>query len=130
MMIRQVALECGYSSASIRERLYLGSPNDPAAGVLLSTAASDSEGTLGGLVTLGQRKYLERLLRQAFDDAERCSSDPLCAENVPADPSTDLHAAACHACLFASETTCESNNRWLDRAVLADLTGDAFAFRR
>jgi hypothetical protein len=39
-----------------------------------------------------------------------------------------LHAAACHACLFASETSCETGNRWLDRAVLVDLTGDGLTF--
>jgi hypothetical protein len=128
MLIRQVALECGYSSASLRERIYIGSPDAPTAGVLLSTAASDSEGTLGGLVALGHRRYLERLLGQAFDDAQRCSSDPLCAEHVPIYPSATLHAAACHACLFASETSCEAGNRWLDRAVLADLTHDGLAF--
>jgi Domain of unknown function (DUF1998) len=124
MLIRQVALECGYSSASIRERLYIGTPEAPAAGVLLSTAASDSEGTLGGLVALGDRRYLKRLLDNAFEDAERCSSDPLCAEHVPWE-TAELHAAACHACLFASETTCETNNRWLDRAVLVGLGPDA-----
>jgi hypothetical protein len=48
---------------------------------------------------------------------------------VPSFPSTALHCAACHACLFVSETSCEANNHWLDRAVLADLTGDGFAFR-
>ena len=128
MLIRQVALECGYSSASLRERVYIGTPRTPTAGVLLSTAASDSEGTLGGLVALGHARYLKRLLDQAFDDALHCSSDPLCAEHVPIDPSAALHAAACHACLFASETSCETNNRWLDRAVLADLTGDGLAF--
>jgi hypothetical protein len=74
ILMRQVALECGYSSASLRERIYLGSPASPTAGLLLSTAASDSEGTLGGLVALGERRYLERLLRQALDDAARCSS--------------------------------------------------------
>ena len=72
--------------------------------------------------------YLKRLLDQALDDAGRCSSDPLCAEHVPTNPSETLHAAACHACLFASETSCETNNRWLDRAVLIDLTGDGLAF--
>lgn len=41
--MRQVALECGYSSASLRERIYLGTPSSPAVGLLLSTAASDSE---------------------------------------------------------------------------------------
>ena len=128
LLIRQVSLECGYSSASLRERLYVGTPTAPAAGVLLSTAASDSEGTLGGLVALGERKHLQRLLDRAIDEAGRCSSDPLCAERVPRSPSEALHAAACHACLFASETTCETNNRWLDRAVLVDLTGDELAF--
>jgi hypothetical protein len=128
MLIRQVALECGYSSASLRERIYIGAPDIPTAGVLLSTAASDSEGTLGGLVALGHRRYLERLLGQALEDALRCSSDPLCAEHVPIYPSATLHGAACHACLFASETSCEAGNRWLDRAVLADLTRDGLAF--
>ena len=128
LLMRQVALECGYSSASLRERLYIGQPRRPAAGVLLSTAASDSEGTLGGLVALGEARFLQRLLDQAFEEAQRCSSDPLCAEHVPEDPSDALHAAACHACLFASETSCETNNRWLDRAVLVNLTGDGLAF--
>jgi hypothetical protein len=128
LLIRQVALECGYSSSSIRERLYVGTPADPATGILLSTAASDSEGTLGGLVALGEARYLKRLLDLALEDAARCSSDPLCSEHVPHDPSDTLHAAACHACLFASETTCETNNRWLDRAVLLNLTNDGLAF--
>ncbi len=30
----------------------------------------------------------------------------------------NLHGAACHACLFASETSCERGNRYLDRSVL------------
>lgn len=128
VLIRQVALECGYSSASLRERLYVGKPGQPAAGLLLSTAASDSEGTLGGLVALGEARYLQRLLDLAVEQAERCSSDPLCAEHVPVEPSDALHGAACHACLFASETSCENNNRYLDRAVFVDITGDGLAF--
>lgn len=128
MLIRQVALECGYSSASLRERIYLGTAETPTAGLLLSTAASDSEGTLGGLVALGEQRHLERLLGQAMEDAQHCSSDPLCAEHVPMFPPAVLHCAACHACLFASETSCEAGNRWLDRAMLADLTGDGLVF--
>jgi hypothetical protein len=121
LLLRQVALECGYSSASIRERLYIGSPQQPTAGVLLSTAASDSEGTLGGLVALADARFLGRLLDDALADAEVCSSDPLCAERIPEPPSDQLHIAACHACLFASETSCESGNRWLHRGVLVDI---------
>jgi len=124
LLLRQVALECGYSSASIRERLYVGAPDEPTAGILLSTAASDSEGTLGGLVALGEARFLGRLLGQAFDDADTCSSDPLCAERLPESPSDQLHAAACHACLFVSETSCEVGNRWLHRGVLVNLGND------
>jgi len=129
LLLREVALECGYSSASIRERLYVGTPDHPTAGVLLSTAASDSEGTLGGLVALGEERFLGRLLDQAFEGAETCSSDPLCSERVPEPPSDQLHAAACHACLFASETSCEVGNRWLHRGVLVDL-GSNLVFDR
>lgn len=129
LLLRQVALECGYSSASIRERLYVGSPQQPTAGVLLSTAASDSEGTLGGLVALADARFLGRLLDEAIADAEVCSSDPLCTERIPEPPSDQLHIAACHACLFASETSCETGNRWLHRGVLVDLT-PGLAFER
>ena len=124
LLLRQVALECGYSSASIRERLYIGTLERPTAGFLLSTAASDSEGTLGGLVALGEARFLGRLLSQALEDAQTCSSDPLCAERLPEPPSDSLYGAACHACLFASETSCEAGNRWLHRAVLVDLGND------
>lgn len=128
LLIRQVALECGYSSASIRERIYVGTSGSPAAGILLSTAASDSEGTLGGLVALGNKRFLGPLLDRALNDAQLCSSDPLCAEHVPESPSDSLHVAACHACLFASETSCEAGNRWLHRGVLVDIA-DGLAIR-
>jgi len=48
-----------------------------------------------------------------------CSSDPLCAEHDPAGDRSK-HLAACHACLFAAETSCERGNRFLDRAALVD----------
>lgn len=121
LLLRQVALECGYSPASIRERLYVGTLAAPTAGILLSTAASDTEGTLGGLVALGQASFLGRLLEEALADAQTCSSDPLCGERLPSSPSDVLHAAACHACLFASETSCEAGNRFLHRGVLVDI---------
>ena len=76
---------------------------------------------MGGLVALGEARFLGRLLERALDDARTCSSDPLCAERVPAAPSDQLHVAACHACLFASETSCEAGNRWLHRGVLVDI---------
>jgi Domain of unknown function (DUF1998) len=123
-LMRRLVLESGYSEASIRERLYAREPDQeggPMAGFLLYTAASDSEGTLGGLVALGEPDELRGHLEGALRDAELCASDPLCAEHPPDDDGTTLHGAACHACLFAPETSCERGNRYLDRAVLTDL---------
>jgi hypothetical protein len=123
-LMRRLALECGYAQASIRERLYALPPEDsegPMAGALLYTAAPDSEGTLGGLVRLGEPDELGRHLRGALRDTGLCASDPLCAEHAPDDEGITLHGAACHACLFAPETSCERGNRYLDRAVLTEL---------
>lgn len=120
-LIRQLAVECGYTAASLRERIYSRGPEQdgPAmAGVLIYTAAPDSEGTLGGLVSLGEPGTLERHLDQALDAMRLCASDPLCAEHHPYRDGITLHAASCHACLFAPETSCERGNKYLDRAVL------------
>jgi hypothetical protein len=90
------------------------------AGVLLYTAAPDSEGTLGGLVGLGETKSLGRLLDNALSHAGLCSSDPMCSEHTPSEDEDVLHGAACHACLFAPETACERANRYLDRSFAVD----------
>jgi hypothetical protein len=121
LLIRRIALECGYSSASLAERIYSTSGDEPQAGILLYTAAPDSEGTLGGLAALAEPATLRQIVRGALEDARRCSSDPVCAERLPKDPEDFLHGAACHVCLFVSETTCERGNRFLDRRFLVDL---------
>lgn len=121
-LMRQLALECGYTAASIRERIYAREPEQedgPMAGILLYTAAPDSEGTLGGLVTLGAPETLVRHLDQALEQIRLCTSDPLCAEHELYDEEVTLHGAACHACLFAPETSCERGNKYLDRNLLA-----------
>lgn len=129
LLIRELALECGYNAASIRERVYADTEDGRAqAGILLYTAAADSDGTLGGLVDLGKPENLGRLLRQSLDRAAICASDPLCSEH---DPTKDqsLHGAACHACSFVSETSCECGNRYLDRALVVptlEITNAAF----
>jgi hypothetical protein len=133
-LIRQLSLECGYTAASLRERIYSRNPGTDRpemAGVLLYTGAPDSEGTLGGLVSLGEPGILERHLSQALDSMRLCSSDPLCAEHHPGKEGTSLHGASCHACLFASETSCERGNKYLDRTVLVPTVDrEEFAFFR
>jgi hypothetical protein len=89
--------------------------------VLICTTASDSEGTLGGLVALAEPHVLEGIVASALRRASRCSSDPVCAARTPSGTEEFLHGAACHCCSFASETSCEKSNRFLDRRFLIDL---------
>lgn len=124
LLIRTIALECGYNSASLAERIYAGDEQNPRAGILIYTAVPDSEGTLGGLVSLAEERDFDRIVRRALADASHCSADPLCSERLPHAPADYLHGAACHICLFVSETTCERGNRFLDRRFLVPLTGD------
>lgn len=130
--MRQIALECGYTAASVRERLYcrgINHPDGPMAGILLYTAASDSEGTLGGLVSLGSPEVLGRHMQQALESMRLCASDPLCSEWDPKNDGRSIHGASCHACLFSPETSCECGNRYLDRNVLIEtFAGKALEF--
>jgi hypothetical protein len=133
LLINELSMECGYSAASIRERIYSseGSGEEAMAGILLYTAAPDSEGTLGGLVSLTEPSTFGRLIRQALDRAQLCASDPLCADHIPDLTEDSLHLAACHACLFIPETSCERGNRYLDRAlVVPTLAEDRVAYFR
>lgn len=122
-LMRQIVLDCGYTAASVRERLYSRGPDDeggPMAGILLYTAAPDSEGTLGGLVELGDPLTLGRHLQQALESMRLCASDPLCSEHRPDTLGRGIQGACCHACQFAPETSCERGNRYLDRSVLVN----------
>lgn len=118
LLIRRLAFASGYSSASLKERIYANSDRaDPTAGILIYTAAGDAQGTLGGLVRLGSPDKLAPLIIQALDDAEICSNDPVCIES-DMQRSAQLNLSACHGCSFVSETSCETGNRLLDRQLV------------
>lgn len=124
IVIREMAMHSGYGAASLSERIYAWNETaerEAAAGLLICTTASDSEGTLGGLVALSEPEKLQGIAVSALRRAARCSSDPVCAQRTPADPEDFLHGAACHTCCFVSETSCEKANRFLDRRFLLDL---------
>jgi hypothetical protein len=122
MLIQGLSLDCGYSSTSIRERIYSDS-EAPMAGILLYTATPDSDGSLGGLADNGRAHRLEPLLRDTLERAAFCSSDPLCGHGAPGDMG-HLNGAACHACLLVSETSCERGNRYLDRAHVVETVAE------
>jgi hypothetical protein len=128
MLLTAIALEAGYAASSLRERIYA---SDGRYGILLYTATSGAEGTLGGLVASAEN--IGRHLRNAVEIASLCSNDPVCAEHGPEDGLTaqHLHGAACHGCLLIAETSCEQRNDFLDRALVVETVhGDGAAFFR
>jgi hypothetical protein len=119
-LIRQLSVESGYSSAALRERLFVfdqDGENSDAAGILIYTSSPGSEGSLGGLVRQGETERLALTIKAAINEANWCSSDPLCIESLGQGHDA-LNLSACHACLLLSETCCEEYNRLLDRAML------------
>jgi hypothetical protein len=117
LLMRRLAFSCGYSSASLRERVYAETTPHSEAGLLVYTAAGDAEGTLGGLVREGEHPRLVRTLTAAIEEAGWCSADPLCRESSGQGPDS-LNRAACHGCSLVSETSCERANVLLDRVLL------------
>ena len=118
LLIRRLAFDSGYSSASLQERIYASSERpDRTAGILIYTAAGDAQGTLGGLVRLGAPDKLVPLLIAALDEADVCSNDPVCIES-DRQGSSSLNLSACHGCALVSETSCECGNRLLDRQLV------------
>ena len=118
LLINQLIYECGYGSASLRERIYVSDDSKfKMSGVLIYTAAGDSEGTMGGLVGMGKPRVLEQTIARAIEKASWCSSDPVCIESTGQGPD-NCNLAACHSCTLLPETSCEEQNRLLDRGVL------------
>jgi hypothetical protein len=130
LLINQLTYECGYSSAALRERLYIAGGASPMAGILIYTAAGDAEGTMGGLVRMGKPGYFEPALLAALEGAQWCSADPVCMEISQAGQGPDsCNLAACHNCALVPETACEKFNRFLDRAlVIGSHTDEGLGF--
>ncbi len=118
LLIKQMSMSSGYSSSAIRERIYFG---DDMSGILLYTGSTDKEGSLGGLVELGQVKNLLKLMESAFQEALLCTNDPECLNSLPA--GNNSNGAACHSCCMISETACENGNRMLDRGLVVPIAG-------
>ncbi|MFP8944206.1 DrmB family protein [Streptomyces fenghuangensis] len=116
LLIRQLSFDSGYTTASLRERVY-GRPEYGQRGLLVYTAAGDAEGTLGGLVRQGEAPHFAETLVRMLEAAAWCSADPLCAEHT-GQGFGNLNRAACHACTLLPETSCQTGNTLLDRALV------------
>lgn len=117
-LLQALSLDSGYSSAAIRERIYLtlDPAGVPRGGILLYTVQPGGDGTLGGLIAQVDR--FAHILSVALRDLATCSNDPLCSES----PGAGAEGAACYSCLLVSETSCEHRNHGLDRLLLLENT--------
>ncbi|MCB0578221.1 MAG: DUF1998 domain-containing protein [Phaeodactylibacter sp.] len=121
LLIKRLCFNCGYGSSSLRERIYFrrGDANRMN-GILIYTSSGDSEGSLGGLVRQGKEKYLAKLIKEAIEDANWCSADPVCSDigQSSGQGPDNVNGSACHNCCLVPETSCEEFNVLLDRAVV------------
>ncbi|MCF8879661.1 DUF1998 domain-containing protein [Hyphobacterium sp. SN044] len=129
MLMEQIALDAGYPSTSLSERIYaLSSPGASRIskiGVLIYAAGSGSQGTLGGLLQLADR--VPELVRRGLERIEICGNDPICSTSPTPIANDDFSGfgASCHGCLFTAETSCEKRNMLLDRKSLFALLNTA-----
>jgi len=127
LLIKELTNSSGYSSSSLKERLYFDEEIDMY-GIFIYTSSNDDEGTLGGLVKQGLPSKFFQVLEKAIDDATWCSYDPVCIENKYQGRDS-LNLASCHACSLISETSCEFQNVYLDRKLLVgSLTDHSLGF--
>ena len=107
-LIKSLSIFSGYSSASLRERIYL---KDGIGGILIYNTSPGDDCGMGGLVDLVSD--FDPILENAKNILLNCSNDPICSYNEIR--SDKVNGAACHNCLLISETSCEHANMWLDR---------------
>ena len=125
VIIKSMARHAGYNEASLNERIYWDGKDRN--GILIYASSGTSEGSLGGLVRLGESDEFARILNDAIKESQSCSKDPICGESDPVeDKKNDLHrymrlsGATCHSCTIVSETSCANFNHFLDRRLIMD----------
>lgn len=124
-LIRQLSAQSGYATASIREKIFSTFPDldSRMCGILLYTSATDTDGSLGGLVREGHTDKMEVTLKNMLREGSWCSNDPICIDTLNQGYG-GLNYAACHACALLPETSCEALNCLLDRAAIIGTPGN------
>ena len=125
IIIKSMAIHAGYNEASLNERIYWDEKDRN--GILIYASSGTSEGSLGGLVRLGQSDEFARILNNAIKKSQGCSKDPICGESDPVEDKKQgldkfmrLSGATCHSCTILPETSCSSFNHFLDRRLIMD----------
>lgn len=123
VLIRDLTFRSGYSSSSLRERIFCV-PEENRAGILIYTTDTDTEGTLGGLVDQARPEVQAHLVRNLNNLTSWCSADPVCRETKESG-FQGVNQAACHCCALVSETSCGHQNAGLNRLLLSGM-GEKF----
>lgn len=123
LLIREMAFQCGYPAASIRERLYFSDGDSPMAGALVYLAAGEPGGSLGGIARLAEPERFAKIISRCIASAAWCALDPVCSEHEGRGEGR-LNRAACHACCLLPETSCECSNLMLDRRLISSGSDD------
>jgi hypothetical protein len=118
-IIRSLSVDSGYSSSSLRERVYLNiDGKNPRGGFLVYATQPGSDGTSGGLISLVDS--FQHVYDSAIDSLRSCSNDPLCIEDHFSADGTRFNGSSCYGCTLISETSCEHRNMWLDRGLILE----------
>jgi hypothetical protein len=124
MLIQSLSFSSGYSMSSIRERLFVSADKEsPMAAILLYTVADGAGGTTGGLVAAAEAESLTTVISKALIRGCWCSADPVCSE-LRGQGWRKVNHAACQACVLLPETSCETFNCGLDRALVVGTPSD------
>ena len=90
------------------------------------TSSVSSQGSLGGLVRIGEGKRFLSLLLGSVKQSTRCSRDPICVENNPEKVkqagiiTSNMGGSSCYSCTLLPETSCENFNNLLDRWTISN----------
>ena len=124
LFIREISNVCGYSAASIREKIYseIDDKNEvKMCGVLIYVSSSDSDSSLGGLISVADNEdVFERIMDSMLERASWCRGDPMCISFTKKRYKI-LNYVACHDFSLLPVTSCESFNCFLDRASIVGL---------
>ncbi len=115
-LIRAISQYSGYSSASLRERIYIDTKSNKNGGILIYTTSPGEDGSMGGLVGMLKDGHFKEIIDKAMENISFCSNDPLCIETRKT--WDKVNGSCCYSCLLISETSCEHRNMSLDRHII------------
>lgn len=127
LLIREISYGAGYHEASLKERIYSTSKDKMRNGILIYTSSSSSDGSLGGLVRMGEPKKFYEMVEKTIRRSTSCSRDPICSEIKPMRIKEhgmylgiQSSGSSCYSCTLLPETCCQNFNILLDRWMLQD----------